>query len=811
MSSETVEATAAPQAAESPINASQTKQPDSRSEDAPSNGNGAALPADKVSNSPTEETPKTEGSSTYSANTVAAISSLLNDESPLFKGAGDNSTSSMLVASNKQGKNYELTVNDRATAIMSVYRDYLYEGLDVQAFSQAQSGSDAAAPQPLMVREGDQLMLLDGDLNNIKIDRSGMKGQDVNLQHGTQVLTPQDLRKEEIKLATLEKFCAEGSKEKKKHKKKKKKKDSSGDSKGSASTSGSTLSKSTKSRSTGTGRQTAASTTAAFRLKADVALRTVSNATTTVINKATVVSRAATNVIKTKYRDSTVDINRIQEDVDNDYDFKNYDYDGGGGLAPPSTGMGDYMEDMEYGISPLGDKGLVFRSDGDGEDDDMSFRDICNDLGVTRATHPNLDRYNGKRNYKYPVFRSKKFRKAICYGAITMLVGIVAVSIASAITNGFEEARREKSPPLPDYMSDEEWREHQKEEWEVEHGEKYTGYNNVAVSVPDVTHVNNVEDVMPPPPMSKHDKTLQSVSAAYRPVWFDRTTGWNGQTYQEAIDFCALYSDYIPCPYEVYCPLNKELLSGVMDHDGDSWSAVINMNNEWVQVGNANQCELYTEKYGKVPDWGEDGQNNEKLTRHIMCCRSHPYDPGSVWNVPNQPGSGNDYVHKPVAPTNTDSSTESDNIGAANEAAGGPDVGAETMAETETTGTKTTVISSTESDNVGAAIAAAGDTDGGAETVAETETTGTKTTVNPSTGGQHDIATIEGLSSMTEWEIQVQTVHHPAWFSNQFGWEGTTYSDGVAFCESIPHGKSTLQLCPIQAYCPNGPRDDKPL
>lgn len=778
---------AAPQAAEPSINGSQDKQSDeSPSDEAQINGNGstavAAAPVEAASGEESkpkanEEKSNKEGSSTYSANTVAAISSLLNDESPLFKNTDENSTTSTLVVSNNQAKNkYDLSVNDRATAIMSVYRDYLYEGLNVPANQAAQD-----APQPLMVREGDQLLLLDGDLNNIIIDRSGVGERDEVLQHGAQVLTPQDLRKEEIKLATLEKFCAEGDKEKKKKRKKKKNKGSSGASKGS-STSGSTLSRSTGSR------QTAASTTAAFRLKADVALRAVSNATTTVIQKATVASKTATSVIKTKYRDSTVDISHIQ-DVDNDYDFKNYDYDGGGGLAPPSTELNEYMEDMEYGISPLGDKGLVFRSDGDEEGDDMSFRDICNDLGVTKATHPNLDKYNDKRKYKYPVFRSKKFKKAMCYGAITMLVGVVAVSIASAITNGFQDARRRE--PLPDYESDMEWREHQKEEWEVEHGELYTGYNNVAAMVPDVSNVNNVEDVMPPPPVSNHDKSLQEISAAYRPIWFDRSTGWNGRTYDEALDFCKLYSDYIPCPYEVFCPVNKKLLSGVMDHNGESWSPVINMDNEWVQVGIETECELYTEKYGKVPDWGVDGNNNEAITRHIMCCRSHPYEPGSAWNPPNAPGSaGNDYVHKPIAPAKTGDSNISESVGAAIASAGGPDGGAES---------DITVNTEESSESVSTEIPkAAGESDSNAA-------------ASSFSSGQHDIVSAEGLSSMTEWEVQVQTAHHPAWFSNEYGWEGTTYSDAEAFCESIPHGKSTMELCPLQAYCPNGPRDEKPL
>ena len=49
------------------------------------------------------------------------------------------------------------------------------------------------------------------------------------------------------------------------------------------------------------------------------------------------------------------------------------------------------------------------------------------------------------------------------------------------------------------------------------------------------------------------------------------------------------------------------------------------------------------------------------------------------------------------------------------------------------------------------------------------------------------------------------------WFSNESGWQGTTHLDAQAFCESIRHGSGTLELCPLQAYCPNGPQNDKPL
>eukprot|EP00804_Cyclotella_cryptica_P026898 CCRYP_019595-RA/>CCRYP_019595-RA protein AED:0.00 eAED:0.00 QI:103/1/1/1/1/1/2/486/1007 len=802
---ESGEAPPLPQAAELSVNGSTVKHPlpngDDCDPDQPQemmNGMAADLHAysiDDDDNAPEAAAVEEETGSSpyYSPSTVAAISSLINNESPLFHLAPDgNSTESTLATSNRQTKNYELTVSDRATAIISVYRDYLHEEARADRQADQQQSTDFAAPpsnQPLLLREDDgQLLLLDGDLNNIQIDRSAyVQGGQDSLPL---VVTPHDLRKEEIKLAALEKFCSENSttssnsnsKDKKHKKRKKRKRDAARKHKDSESKSSSSAYSSvtgswdefhTRKKDT----QTAASTTAAFRLKADVALRTVSSATAHMVQRATVATRTTARVMKARYRDSTVNIKDIREreEICNDYDFKSYnpdDYCGDGGLSPPSTRYPDEeynVEDMEYGISPLGDKGLVFRRDDDDDDGEISmaasFRDICNDLGVTSATHPNLDKYDRdrRRSYKYPIFRSKKLRKAVCYGSVVLLIGVVAVSIASAITNGFEEARRRRSPPLPDYTHDEEWRERQKLEWEEEHGEKYTGYNNVAVVVPDAANLNGVEDVMPPPPMSKKDKTFQAVSAAYRPVWFDRSTGWKGQTYQASLDFCAKYSDYIPCPYEVYCPMDKTLLSGVMDHNGESWAAVINMNNEWVQVGTEGECDLYSEKYKKAPEWGLDGQNNEMITRHIMCCRRHPYEEGSVWDVPNEPGSGgNDYVHKPI----TSSSTGDDSSGAVDNVSDNSDV---------------------------------------------TEDAEDNSVAQDNAGSENTVPAVVETSTMTEWETQIQNAHHPAWFSNELGWQGTTHLDAQAFCKSIPHGAGTLELCPLQAYCPNGPKNDKPL
>lgn len=78
---------------------------------------------------------------------------------------------------------------------------------------------------------------------------------------------------------------------------------------------------------------------------------------------------------------------------------------------------------------------------------------------------------------------------------------------------------------------------------------------------------------------------------------------------------------YIPCPYIVYCPgFGNKVLGGRRD-DGESWAAVIDEENEWVQVGAGGECNLYSATEGEKPVWGLTGQNNEEITRHIMCCQ----------------------------------------------------------------------------------------------------------------------------------------------------------------------------------------------
>ena len=53
-------------------------------------------------------------------------------------------------------------------------------------------------------------------------------------------------------------------------------------------------------------------------------------------------------------------------------------------------------------------------------------------------------------------------------------------------------------------------------------------------------------------------------------------------------------------------------------------------------------------------------------------------------------------------------------------------------------------------------------------------------------------------------EKAVIAAFQPIWLGKSHGWSGSSYEDGILFCESYNH----MVLCPYAAYCPNG--DGKP-
>lgn len=107
-------------------------------------------------------------------------------------------------------------------------------------------------------------------------------------------------------------------------------------------------------------------------------------------------------------------------------------------------------------------------------------------------------------------------------------------------------------------------------------------------------------------------------------MWFDRSSGWVGQTYESALAFCSSIrpgeKDYTLCDFQAYCPLgpSSAMFGGFHDDESNSvsWAPISNDHNTWVSISTDNPCMLYSVmNEGRKPDWGMTGKDNEEITR----------------------------------------------------------------------------------------------------------------------------------------------------------------------------------------------------
>ena len=97
------------------------------------------------------------------------------------------------------------------------------------------------------------------------------------------------------------------------------------------------------------------------------------------------------------------------------------------------------------------------------------------------------------------------------------------------------------------------------------------------------------------------------VSRTYKPRWFDRTSGWSGHTYLEAVAFCDTTENHVLCPYDAICPLGHdqppiygERISS--SQTIESWTPYLSDDvNTWVQVGPNDKCVKYDYMHGTNP------------------------------------------------------------------------------------------------------------------------------------------------------------------------------------------------------------------
>lgn len=483
---------------------------------------------------------------------------------------------------------------------------------------------------------------------------------------------------------------------------------------------------------------TAASTIASFRLRADVALSAVTQKVNTVVRVTRGITRTTIGSLEVvdDGQSAVIDDDEDDED-DNDISSQRTDLEYGESSGDAIYGLHILERDMTRKKQSM--KRNIGSNDSDINDDDNgldTFYETCDELGMTPKTHPGLHHFyrhhhhhkNGHGfssiRYQYPMFRSKRVRRCILYSMTLILFGLICVALVSSISNGFETIRLRNTPPLPEDWRDElDWSVKQKDEWEKNHAQ-------------NVNYIGDTQTTM--------NMTLlyHKISASHRPVWYDRSTGWTGRTWDEAISFCTAHDNNIPCPYEVYCPNEKTLLSGIMDTDGVSWAPIMNAHNEWVQVGSGGtECALYSLFHnGQSPTWGEDGSssmiNTEANTRHIMCCREHPLlveDSSSVDWVDSSSGTVGDANYGVIRPD-------------------GPPAGGD---------------------------------------------------VNyPQSTVQDDIPSVSSSSSSSSDELkelftQISRKYNPMWFDRESGWMGKTYQESLDFCANVWSGYIP---CPYDAY-----------
>ncbi|KAL7546666.1 hypothetical protein ACHAWF_009999, partial [Thalassiosira exigua] len=248
------------------------------------------------------------------------------------------------------------------------------------------------------------------------------------------------------------------------------------------------------------------------------------------------------------------------------------------------------------------------------------------------------------------------------------------------------------------------------------------------------------------------DPVDAAVLAHFKPVKRDRSSAWEGSTYDESAAFCASLEreegeggGMELCPFVAICPRGPQSrpFGGFDAESGGNWAAVSSERNRWVQTGTENPCVFYRDENGAPPPWGlGEGEDHSDVTKHIVCCAERGSETGEAGETSEAQG-----------------------------AEGGAD-----------------------SPDAQMSGAPATETEAAGEVERPSETQGAEGEVDLSNAQMLEAPTTE-----TEAATLVKNEYSPQWFGRGTGWTGTTYSDAVRFCAS-----QDLGLCPAEAYCPDG-------
>merc|ERR1711982_224074 len=107
-----------------------------------------------------------------------------------------------------------------------------------------------------------------------------------------------------------------------------------------------------------------------------------------------------------------------------------------------------------------------------------------------------------------------------------------------------------------------------------------------------------------------------------QPMTYDRFSGWDGNAYSEALEFCKSQGSRSICPYESLCPNGLGEGQPIINLlDGPIWMAIDGIVDMWVEIHNHGQCTVQT-NLDKFDD----------VTRYVLCCRTEDEQSSSTDN-----------------------------------------------------------------------------------------------------------------------------------------------------------------------------------
>lgn len=422
--------------------------------------------------------------------------------------------------------------------------------------------------------------------------------------------------------------------------------------------------------------------------------------------------------------------------------------------------------------TPRGGGGSVYSDDGSYQ---RSYTDRQDDVSYEPASgEPNLwnanslysydedyvDGYsrdaNGKRRYRR--LGGNNMAYVCTFGVIIALIVIAAVSIGknrdvvpttSTVVNNDGETSKEVGGSDNDAGT-----------------EKNAAQEEKVKEIQDML-MNLDKSYMPKDPQMREQ--YLTVAETFRPQWYDRQRGWEGQAYLQAYEFCNNIQEIKmqPCPYMAICPggVGYPPYGGVRDSPSSSssksataWAPVKNVPNEWVQVSQSRDddgqiCQLYTSSHEGTPRWGLTGEYDEEMTRNILCCL---LDENIMEQEPEIFSSIVQEISNLEQDNKSDSKDNDETVLGSDVIARPPGLEEDQQGDMMENGNMPESSSS-----------------------ALTATTTKPPVVDPRIPS--DIAAF--------------------WYSRSDGWEGTAYQAAGDFC-AFQNDKT---ICPFQIYCPEGP------